>query len=710
MEAMKLKQRISRFSSYLFFIAGIAVIVSLFPRKGKFGYEFQKGRPWMHEVLVAPFDFPIYKSEAQIQAERDSLLMDFQPFFKLDTTVRTGILVSFDNLFEEAWTRYSGEVRDSRMSSLFGTSIDGPAELKEVYRTEIIALLNQLYNHGIVEDPAQLERVNNRDKLVNVIKGQEVEVRQADRILSLKSAFETFETELKALSERLQPDKRQSAVFIRRLDPTPLIEANLEFDETTTNLALEEALAGISQSKGMIQSGEKVIALGEPVTEEKNQILESLRREYETNPGVNRNYGAIVVGQILLVAFTFVVLYLFLFHFRPEVLESGKKTFFIVMIVVILAFLASLTRKAESLNIYVVPFVILPIILKTFYDARVALFVHLVTILLIGFWAPNGFEFVFMNFIAGVVAIFTLRNVYRRDILFIAAVLAFGSYALVYTSLGLLQEGSFRNIELINFAWFGGNALLVLTSYPLIYIFEKSFGFISDATLVELSDTNQPLLRELAEKAPGTFQHSLQVANLSEAAARQVGANALMIRTGALYHDIGKMEDPRYFIENLTSNYNPHNELEFEISAEKIIGHVTRGIEIARKNKLPSVIIDFIRTHHGTTRVQYFYRSFIRKYPEAQVDIDKFTYPGPKPFSKETAILMMADSTEAASRSLKTIDKEKIHDLVENIIDNQMNEGQFENVDLTLKDFTRIKTLFKEKLANIYHARIEYPE
>jgi putative nucleotidyltransferase with HDIG domain len=276
--------------------------------------------------------------------------------------------------------------------------------------------------------------------------------------------------------------------------------------------------------------------------------------------------------------------------------------------------------------------------------------------------------------------------------------------------MSILQAGRLENIDLRTYAWFAGNALLVLSSYPLIYIFEKTFGFISDATLLELSDTNQPLLRELSEKAPGTLQHSMQVANLAEEAILTIGGNSLLVRTGALYHDIGKMNDPMYFIENLTSNFNPHDNLEFEESATKIISHVSKGVEIARKNKLPDVIIDFIKTHHGTTMVLYFYRSFLKKYPDTEIDAAKFTYPGPKPFSKETAVLMMADSTEAASRSLKTINKEVINDLVENIIDHQVKANQFDNVDITLKDFALIKEVFKNKLINIYHARIEYPK
>ncbi len=711
---MKLFGRSIDFKSiriFLIFLAGTAAIIALFPRGGKFRYEFQKGKPWMHEVLVAPFDFPVYKPESVIQAEKDSVLKDFEPYFRLDSAVVKQEETRLNELFVKKW---SGYVDFAKSHNLFHSNPHvrrwNPDSLRAVYTRAVKGMLVTIYSQGIVQDPVQLENVNNRESGVNVIKGQVVEERQVNTIFTQKSAYEYLKTAFSDAGAIYQPNVKADDRFISRIDPGDLIEPNLFYDEVTSNRVKESLINEISLTQGMIQAGEKIIALGEPVNDQKYQILQSLKREYETNPAVSRNYNLIFAGQILLVAFSFLVLYLFLFHFRKEVLNSGIKTFFIIMLVVIMASLATLTIRTQSLSLYVVPFVILPVIMKTFYDARIALFVHLITILLIGFWAPNGFEFVFMNFIAGVVTIFTLRNLYRRGILFVSAMFALISYSLVYTGMGLIQEGSLANLELKNYAWFAGNSLLVLTSYPLIYIFERIFGFISDATLVELSDTNQTLLRSLAEKAPGTFQHSLQVANLAEEAILNVGGNPLLIRAGALYHDIGKMEDPMYFVENLTSNFNPHDNLEFEVSAEKIIGHVPKGVEIARKNKLPAVIVDFIRTHHGTTAVQYFYKSYLKKYPDADVDIARFTYPGPKPFSKETAVLMMADSTEAASRSLKSINKEVINNLVENIIDNQIKEQQFVNVDLTFRDFSTIKEIFKRKLINIYHARIEYPE
>ncbi len=708
----KLNSLLTGIRLFLIFSGGAAIILFLFPREGKFRYEFQKGKPWMHSVLVAPFNYPIYKPEAVVQAEKDSLMLRFIPYFNLDSLVAFRNTEKFHPEFERKWDEFVLNNQNADVT-VSGTKKYSSYELKRMHDRYLNALeegLNRIFSQGIVLDPYQLENIQNRDEVIYIISGKTVDVRPASTVFSQKSAYENLKAQIDKLAGILESNVVPENRFIESIDLVEYIEANLFYDEVASTRMKESIMEELSLTQGMVQAGEKIIALGEVVNDEKQLLLQSLKHEYETNPNIERNYSLIILGQLVIVAITFFVLYLFLLHFRIEVLNSAVKTFFIVMLVVIMAIMAKWTIHNETISLYVVPFVILPIIVKTFYDARLALFVHLIVILLVGFLAPNGFEFVFMNFIAGVVSIFTLRNNYRRGILFISAVLTFVSYGLVYSGISLMQEGRFQNIDVINYAWFSGNALLVLTSYPLIFIFEKIFGFVSDATLVELADTNQPLLRKLAEKAPGTFQHSLQVANLCEEAVLKVGGNPLLVRTGALYHDIGKTDDPMYFIENLNSGFNPHNNLSFEQSAGKIITHVTRGIEIAQKAKLPGVIIDFIRTHHGTTTVLYFYRSYLKEYPGAELDISKFTYPGPCPFSKETAILMMADSIEAASRSLKKIDIETINSLVDGIINRQFSDLQFENVDLTFRDIEEIKKVFKQKLINIYHPRIEYPE
>ena len=449
---------------------------------------------------------------------------------------------------------------------------------------------------------------------------------------------------------------------------------------------------------------------GEVVDNKTYQILESLKRAYEQRLGGDYQYSIILLGQIIFVFAAIFVLYLFLYHFRFEILQDSLKTVFILLLVILMVSVSSITVKIRPEALYIIPFAILPIIIRSFYDARLALFIHIIAIMLIGSFVPSSFEFVFLNFIAGIVAIFSLTSLSRRGKLFLSAAMVVLSYIFVYFGLSITQEGNIEGVDWVNVGYFGINGALVLASYPLIFIFEKTFGFLSDVTLMELSDTNQPLLRRLSEQAPGTFQHSLQVASLAEAAAYQTGSNTLLVRTGALYHDIGKMENPFYFIENQNTDFNPHQQLSFRESAKLIINHVKKGVEYAYKFKLPGPIVDFIRTHHGTTKVHYFYKKYLQEYNEDEVDEAEFTYSGPKPFSKEMAVLMMADAVEAASRSYNVLDEKTINSLVDNIIDSQLNSGQFENVDITFREITIIRGIFKKKLQNFYHARIQYPK
>jgi cyclic-di-AMP phosphodiesterase PgpH len=431
--------------------------------------------------------------------------------------------------------------------------------------------------------------------------------------------------------------------------------------------------------------------------------------EYETKLGTSAKFYLVILGQSILVMISILVVFLFLSSFRKEVYNNRIRTLFILMLIVIMAFTTRMTIEYSIFSIYLLPFAIIPVIVKTFYDSRLALFIHMITILIIGFWVPNSFEFVFITFIAGIVAIFTLSNLYHRGKLFLSAILVVVAYAVVYFGISIIQEGSLSSIDYKNLLWFSGNGLLVLTSYPLIFIFEKVFGFLSDATLIELSDTNQPLLRKLAEVAPGTFQHSLQVANLAEEAIFKIGGNPLLVRTGALYHDIGKIENPMYFVENQGGGINYHDGMEYEQSAVLVIGHVKKGIEIARKNNVPEQIMDFIETHHGTTTAQYFYKSHLLKNPETIIDISQFQYPGPIPRTRECAVLMMADAVEAASRSLKKVDETSLNDLVESIINHQLLEEQYSEANITFKEIKQVKEIFKRRLKNIYHVRIQYP-
>ncbi len=695
----------------LFLVATI-VITYFFPREGRFRFEYQKNHPWMHDDLQAPFNFPIHKTPARLTLERDSVLKQFVPYFSYDGSMVSQQVNKFKQAFDTSWINYT--LREFKISSkskyLQSKRYSHFRELQDNFREYMASLLEKVYLSGIIDFNDYVELSGKVPSSIVLVKGNLAEEKDTSEVFTSKSAYDYVVSNFNEFL-RSQKDSyvKKYGDFFREFDVNNFIEVNVYYDEATSNKVKKSMLDGISLTEGMIQDGQRIVSKGDLITPEKFQILESLRKEYEEKLGTVTNY-LVKLGKFVIVFFSMLVIFLFLWNFRREVLDDTLKTSFILLMVVLFIVIASFTYQFNKISFYIIPFTILPIVIRTFYDARLALFIHIVTMLMVSFFVPSSFEFVFLNILAGIIAIFSLTNLYRRSKLVVSAAMVVGTYAFVYFGISIFQEGNLSQVEWQNFGWFGINGLLMLVSYPLIYIFEKSFGFLSDATLMELSDTNQPLLRKLAETAPGTFQHSLQVANLAEDAIFKIGGNPLMIRTGALYHDIGKMVDPIYFIENQTGDVSPHDNLTFEESANKIISHVIEGVEMAKKYLLPEPLIDFIRTHHGTSTVQYFYKSYIKTYPEEEVDIRKFSYPGPVPFSKEMAVLMMADSVEAASRSLKTINDQTLDKLVDGIIDYQQSEGQFNNANITFKDITDIKEVFKKRLHNIYHARISYPK
>ncbi len=690
-------------SLYIFrvflFIITIAVIAYFFP--GKFRYEYEVGNPWSYKTLLAPFNFPIYKSTEQLDRERDSLLKFYKPYFEFDSNTvnikSQEFLKHFKNKIDEYINlqNYS-EKEIQAKKQLLENKTKGFEEF-------LTGIFQEVYAKGIIESSGILEDLDNNSRII-ILEGNIAKELVFNELFTQKLAYEYVLDTVNGYITNLN-QKNKYIPFYKSINPYEYIAPNIFYDANKSDYEKSELLT-FSDSKGMVQSGEKIVSEGDIIDAEVYNVLESFRYESESKLTTFSNSRRLLLGQIIFISTCILVLFLFLLNFRKEILQNSIKTIFILLFVLIFVVVSSFIEN----SIYIVPFAIVPIVIRTFYDSRLALFIHVITVLLVGFFAPNGFEFVFLNFIAGIIAIFSLTNYYRRGGLFLSAIFVFITYSVVYFGLSITQDGTFKNIDLDNFKFFAFNSGLLLLSYPLIYIFEKTFGFLSDLSLMELSDTNQKLLRNLAEKAPGTFQHSMQVANLAEEAIYRIGGNPLLVRIGALYHDIGKMKNPFYFIENQRAGFNPHDMHEFDESANIIISHVKDGVELAKKNSLPEQLIEFIRTHHGTTKVQYFYRSYIKKFPDKDVDVNIFTYPGPKPYSKEMAVLMMADSVEAASRSYSEISEEKINNLVESIITDQMNEGQFDYVDINFKDITNIKAIFKEKLLNIYHARIKYPE
>ena len=688
----------------IFFLFVIAIVFTelILPKETRYRFEYQKGKPWLHETLISSFDFPIHKTGKELQHEKDSILRNSPLYFSQNEEVllkqTESFNVHFDNTWDSIYTLDSVEILKIFV---------GNENPKELIYTWCTSLLNDIYtNPGIIKFPDSLSDLQKTASIIYVHKGNAEEEFQFNSFRDQTTAIVYVNEQIRLfIKNKFKGNIHVAKIFMELYLPRYIIP-NTNYDYETSITTQQQLINNISLSRGMIQSGEKIISNGEIVNSEKFNILESLRYEYE----ITSYNPALIIGQTIATVVGIFMIFLFLLNFRKDILEHFIKTLFILSLIVIFILVARLTLTWNAVSIYLIPFTLLPIIIRAFYDSRLALFIHNVTILMIGFFMPNSFEFIFLQIIAGMIAIFSLVNVRRRGQLFMTAIFIFLAYGVLYLGIAVVQEGSFESIRWKNFAWFGGNGLMILAAYPLIYIFEKLFGFLSDVTLMELADTNQKLLRTLAEKAPGTFQHSMQVANLAEEVIFKIGGNSLLIRTGALYHDIGKMGLPHFFIENQGIGTNPHDEIEIEKSVEIITGHVQFGIEMAHKYKLPEPVIDFIRTHHGNTKVQYFYKTFIKKFPESSVDLQKFTYKGQPPSTKETAVLMMADAVEASARSLKVYTEQKINELVENIISYQMTEKQFDNAAITLREISEAKKILKKKLKNIYHSRIEYPK
>lgn len=655
------------------FAIAASAILYVYPRKVQFKYDFQQGKTWQHPDLVAPFSFTVDKTDVELQEETEWLRQNRDLYFIQKEVVANEQILKLSN----EWNTLT--VSDS---------------IKRLDSIAFFKALNFVYAQGLIDRDFKKLREQQGLYLVNQNK---VNSFLPGDFLTLNEATNTINQAL-------------TNADAWRDDIKTFLVPNIVFDQDRTERILNERIDGVANNRGLIDEGELIILKGDLVDEDRLLVLESLKKAYASKQTDKVLPFQLAIGQLIYILILLVTLYSFLHFFRPQLLYYIANINLVLFTILWMVFLAIIVVRINPDWLYIVPFPIVPVIMRAFYDTRLALFVHLITILLVGYYAPNSFEFVFIEFIAGVSAIINVTGLYKRSQLFVAAIKIIGVYLISYLAFILLQESEIQQYQLYAFAYLVASGFFSLLAFPLIFLYEKSFAQVSDLTLLELADTNSSVLRELAQKAPGTFQHSMQVANLAEQAALTIGANTLLVRTGALYHDIGKMMNPLYFVENQVTGVNPHDDLAFEESAEIIINHVLDGVKLAKKQRLPELIIDFIRTHHGTTRVEYFYRQYVKSFPENEDSVDRFTYPGPKPFSRETAILMMADSVEAASRSLKEKTSESLSNLVDGIIDYQLNLGQFDNANITLKDIAAIKQVFKQLLANIYHARIEYPE
>ena len=498
-------------------------------------------------------------------------------------------------------------------------------------------------------------------------------------------------------------------IIIDKLHPEDYLSVNLSFDSEKTNADKQKILDNLATTNGVIQEGVRIVSQGDVISPQTYIILESLKSTYEKSRGNFTKYYLIIVGKMIFISMLLMTLFLFIYHIRRKLLNSKRDVTFTLMMMLMMIIFCRIIVSANNVSVYIVPFTALALIIRTFLDARLAIFVNTITALIVGFMVPNGYEFLLLSIPAGSIAVISQNKLQRRDQLLLTSVIIFFVYVFTYIGISLIQEASFAGIDLTIIKWFAINAALTLITYLVVFVIEKSFGFVSDVTLIELSYSNQKLLRKLAEEAPGTFQHSLQVANLAEEAVLRLGGNPLLVRAGALYHDIGKLTDPQYFIENQALGINPHDQLSFEESAKIIMEHVSRGVDLARKHKIPEQIIDFIKTHHGTTKTSYFFIESNNQNNQ-ETEVSRFTYPGPLPSTRETVVVMLADSIEAASRSLEKKDNESLKNLIDKIFQQKIEAGQLDYAPLTFNDITLLKEIFLKKLHNIYHVRINYPQ
>ncbi|WP_306551362.1 HD family phosphohydrolase [Daejeonella sp.] len=660
----------------------IFVTLSL-PKQARFRFEYEKGKTWMQKDLYSPHSFSIQKTNEEIKNDKDDILKSVFPIYQNDIQVVESAMAAYSLEFETQW-KNSGITENS----------------KEIYFDAGNSILKYIYDRGLMNPVKKFQRNGPNYNFNLVLNNESTPVNTADVFL-VTDSIQLIKQKLKSYSAI------ENKEWLIQLIANHL-KANYVYDEGLTDKLEENALNSLSTTRGMVQKGELIVAKGTMVNSVIYQKLESLRAAYEEDAKVIGNRNLILLGQFLLSGLIIALLIVFLFLFRKDIYADNRQLALILLVITGMLVGLSWAVRINIPSVYYIPFCIVPIIIRILFDTRLALNIHLLVVLIAGFFVPNSFEFAFLQISAGMVAIYSIKNLIKREQFLISALLILLNYFIAFTGISLIRDGSLTDIEWLNFVPFIFSVLFSLLAYPLIYAFERVFGITSDVTLMELTNTNSKLLRELALKAPGTFHHSLQVANLAEAAIFKIGGNTLLVRAGALYHDIGKTVNTQYFIENQNRGSNPHDTISYEQSAQIIIQHVHKGVEIAKNNNIPEMIIDFIRTHHGNTRVDYFYQSFLKNFPEKFVDENIFRYPGPIPFSKETAVLMLADSVEAASRSLKDPDAISISDLVERIIDYKLDQDQLTNSNITLKDIETIKLIFKTMLMGIYHVRIDY--
>ena len=663
----------------LIFVVTVSIISYFMPKEGKFNYEFDIDKPWKYGLLQASFDFNIYKSEQQIEKERDSLLTFYHPYFTVDKQVEKNMLAK---LKED----YNQTLKHSLPSTEY---------IRHIERT-----LKHIYEKGILSvDDYQLITEDSIQNIMLVDKNMAT-LQETDQLFTVKGAYEYLLN-----SDTAHFNKR----ILQSCNLNHYLTSNISYDLEKSEAALQDEMSKISPARGVVLNGQKIIDRGEIINEQTYDILRSLQQAWEKKSGSVKEIRLTLMGQTLVVGVLVLCFMIYLELFRKDYYQRKRSVLLLFALIVFFPIILSIMVEQNISNVYVIPMAMIPIIIGIFLDSRTAFMAHTTIVLICSIFLRYPHEFIILQTAAGMTAIYSLRELSQRSQLLRTALIVVICYAILYFGFELIQENDLTKLNTRMYMYFVLNGILLLFTYPLLFILEKTFGFTSNVTLVELSNINNKLLREMSEVAPGTFQHSLQMANLAAEAANKIGANSQLVRTGALYHDIGKMIHPAFFTEN-QSGINPHKRLKYEESAQVIISHITNGIKLAEKHQLPKVIKDFIRTHHGKGVAKYFYISYKNEHPDEEIDLEKFSYPGPNPFTKEQAILMMADAVEAASRSLPEYTEESISNLIEKIVDGQVAEGYFRDCPITFKDIAMVKALFKEKLKTVYHTRITYPE
>ena len=648
------------------------------PRETKFGYEYEQGRPWRYNSLIATFDFPVYKTPDEVKAERDSALSQFQPFYTEDVQIAQRQIAAF----ETAWR-----------AGRFG---DVPAHCLN----HVDKMLRGVYEAGMVPSADLSQMAKERTPGVRVVEGTEAVTRPITELYSTRSAYEYI-----VYADTVNFPRE----LLARCNINEYLSPNLSIDSAKTSAVLEDLLAAVSPASGMVQSGQRIIDRGEIISAEQYKILQSFERETVRRNDPSKGMWQVVTGQVMFVLCVIVAFVFYLRLFRREYLRSPHSILLLSSLIAIFPLITYAMVDQKFLNVYMVPYAMVPIFVRIFMDSRTAYMTMVCSVILSSLALHSNYEFVVVQFMSGMTAIYALRDLTERSQLLRVALAVFVTSSAIMLGYDLSQGIEFSHLDRSMYVYNAVNGVLLLFAYPLLYMIEKLFGFTSSVTLVELSNTNNSVLRRMSKVAQGTFVHSLQVANLAAEVADKIGAKPQLVRTGALYHDIGKMLNPAFFTENQTG-VNPHDELTEERSAQIIISHVTEGLKLADKYHLPKVIRDFISTHHGRSQVKYFYIQWKNKHQGEEPDAKLFTYPGPNPFTREQAILMMCDAVEASSRSLKEFTEESIKELVNRIIDGQVQAGYFRECPITFRDIADAKRVLAESLKTIYHTRIAYPE